>query len=188
MKTERTLYQSMMRVLLVTALLLSVPLAAKLLTAEMGWSLFDFVLMGALIAGTGLAYELSTRNSSSISYRAAVGIALLGAFLLVWLNLAVGLIGSEDNPANALYIGVLVIAFAGALIARFRPGSMARAMLAAALGVAVIAAVAVAFRLGGAASGPAEILGVNAVFVALFAGSAALFRQAARAETTRRMA
>ena len=38
-----------------------------------------------------------TGNSA---YRAAVGVAIAAAFILVWMNLAVGIIGSEDNPAN----------------------------------------------------------------------------------------
>ena len=29
------------------------------------------------------------------------------ALILVWMNLAVGIIGSEDNLANLMYIGVL---------------------------------------------------------------------------------
>lgn len=180
MKTDRTMYQSTMRVLLATALLLSIPLVAKLFTDEMAWDLFDFVVMGALIAGTGLTYELATRMSSNVAYRAAVGVALSGVFLLVWINLAVGIIGSEDHPANVMYLGVLAVAFLGAVFARFQPRGMARAMFAAALAQALVAVIALIFRLGGPASGPAEILGVNGIFIVLFVGAALLFRQAAR--------
>ncbi len=52
-----------------------------------------------------------------MAYRFAVGVALAAAFLLVWMNLAVGLIGSEDNPANLMYFGVLAVGFIGAIIA-----------------------------------------------------------------------
>lgn len=180
MSTDRTTYQSTIRVLLGTAIVLSTPLAAKLFTDEMAWDLFDFVFMGLLLAGTGLTYELATRTSSSIAYRAAVGLAVAAAFLLVWINLAVGSIGSEDNPANAMYLGVLAVAFLGAIFARFQPRGMARTMFAAASAQALIAVIALIFRLGGAASGPAEILGVNGMFVVLFIGSAALFREVAR--------
>jgi hypothetical protein len=53
------------------------------------------------------------------AYRAAVGVAIAAAFILVWMNLAVGIIGSEDNPANLMYGGVLAIGIIGAVIARF---------------------------------------------------------------------
>lgn len=186
MKTDRTLYQSTIRVLLATALLLSIPLMAKLFSDEMAWDLFDFVFMGALVAGTGLTYELATRVSSNIAYRAAVGVALTGMFLLVWINLAVGIIGSEDHPANAMYVGVLAVALLGAIIARLQPRGMARAMFATALAQALVTVIALVLRLGGAASGPVEILGVNGMFIALFVGSAALFQAAARGGPERR--
>src|SRR5690606_4961860 len=58
----------------------------------------------------------------------------------VWVNLAVGMLGSEADPANLLFVGVLTVAALGSLVAAFRPAGMARAMLATALaqlGVAV---------------------------------------------------
>jgi hypothetical protein len=71
--------------------------------------------------GTGLAYELAVRMSSDTAYRAAAGIALAAAFILIWVNLAVGIIGSEDELANLMYFGVLAVGIIGALIARFQP-------------------------------------------------------------------
>lgn len=188
MKTDRTMYQSTIRVLLATAFLLSIPLVAQLFTDEMAWTLSDFIFMGAIVAGTGLTYELATRTSRNLAYRAAVGVALAGVFLLVWMNLAVGLIGSEDNPANAMYLGVIAVVVLGAILARFQPRGMARTMFAAAFALALVAVVALIFRLGGPASGPAEILGVNGMFIVLFVGAALLFRQAAGRGAERRAA
>jgi hypothetical protein len=37
------------------------------------------------------------------AYRAGVGISVGAAFILVWMNLAVGVFGTEDNPLNLLY-------------------------------------------------------------------------------------
>ena len=80
-----------------------------------------------------------TGNSA---YRAAVGVALAAAFILVWVNLAVGIIGSEDNPANVMYGGVLAVGIIGAIIARFQPHGMARALVATALAQALVAVIA----------------------------------------------
>ena len=78
----------------VVALLLLVPLVRMQFTEEVNWDLFDFALMGALLFGTGLAYELLTKKASkTTAYRVAVGVALAAAFLLVWVQGAVGIIG-----------------------------------------------------------------------------------------------
>ena len=117
------------------------------------------------------------------AYRAAVGVALAAAFLLVWINLAVGVIGDSGDLANLMYIGVLAIGIIGAIIARFRPPGMARALFATALAQALVAVIALIFGLGSPWSPPAEILALNGFFVALFVGSALLFRHAGRERT-----
>jgi hypothetical protein len=117
------------------------------------------------------------------AYRFAVGVALAAAFILVWLNLAVGVMGTEDDLANLMYIGVLAVGIIGAIIARFRPHGMARALFATALAQALVAVIALIFGLGSPWSGPGEILALNGFFVSLFLGSAWLFRNAAREQT-----
>jgi hypothetical protein len=79
-----------------------------------------------------------------------------------------------------MYVGVLAVGIVGAIIARFRPHGMARALFATALAQALVAAIALIAGLGLPWSGPAEILVLNGFFIALFAGSAWLFRRAAR--------
>ncbi|MCI0605272.1 hypothetical protein L0156_19980 [bacterium] len=49
------------------------------------------------------------------------------------MNLAVGLIGNEENLANLMYIGVLAVGLISTAIARLEPGGMARALFAMAL-------------------------------------------------------
>ncbi len=117
------------------------------------------------------------------AYQAAVGVALAAAFILVWLNLAVGVIGTEDDLANLMYVGVLAVGIVGATIARFRPHGMARALFATALAQALVALIALIFGLGLPWSPPVEILALNGFFVALFVGSALLFRHAGREQT-----
>jgi GNAT superfamily N-acetyltransferase len=117
------------------------------------------------------------------AYRAAVGVALAAAFILVWMNLAVGVIGTEDDLANLMYVGVLAVGIIGAIVARFRPHGMARALFATALAQALVAGIALIFGLGLPWSPPLEILALNGFFVALFVGSAMLFRHAGREQT-----
>ena len=148
--------------------------------ADGGWRL-------AALWGRTLPEVLSTavKERSRImmarnAYRAAVGIALATAFLLVWLSLGVGVIGADGDPANVLYAGVLAVGVIGAIVAHLRPHGMARALFATALAQALVAATALIFGLGAPWSPPAEIVLLNAFFVALFVGSAMLFRYAAR--------
>ena len=171
---------------LATAFILLLPLLAMRFTDEVDWSVADFALAGALLFGTGLAYELVARKARNFAYRLAVGVALATALLLVWTNLAVGLIGSEDEVANLMYAGVLAVGTTGALVARFQPRGMARALLATALAQALVAAVALIagmHRYPG--SSVAEILYVNGFFAALWAGSALLFQRASATGSNR---
>ena len=158
-------------------------LTAMQFTEEMTWSPFDFAFAGTLLFGTGLVFELITRRATSTSYRAAVGIAVLAGMLLVWVNLAVGIIGSEDNPTNVLYLGVLAILILGSLLVRFRSQGMARTMFVTALAQLVVPLVALLVwtpefsTLDGLLEG-LRVVGVTGLFVVLWAAAGVLFRQA----------
>ena len=165
------------------AVLLLLPLLAMQVSDEVQWGPLDFVVMGALLFGTALAFDLAVRRSGSWTYRLAAGVALAAAFLLIWINLAVGIIGDEGEAANLLYLGVLAVGIGGALLARFEAAGMARAMMLAAIAVAVVGVVALAAGWG--ATGPRwplDVAGLTVFFAAMFGGSAWLFRQAARAK------
>ncbi len=123
--------------------------------------------------------NMSDRNA----YRFAAGVALAAALLLVWLSLGVGIIGADGDPANTMYFGVVGVGIIGAIVARFRPHGMARALFATALAQALVAVIALIFGLGLPWSPPVEILILNGFFVALFVGSALLFRHAGRGRT-----
>jgi hypothetical protein len=158
------------------ALLLLLPLVAMQFTEEMAWGLGDFVIFGTMLFVACGTYELAARVTGNNAYRAAVGVALAAAFLLVWMNLAVGLIGSEDNPANLMYGGVLAVGLMGAIIARFQPHGMARALVGMALAQALVALIALSAGWGSA-------LILTGIFVALWLTSAGLFRKAAREQS-----
>jgi len=174
--------KNIIRIALGTAFILLLPLLAMLFTNQVVWDLTDFIVAGALIFGTGLAYELVARKAGTRAYRVAVGMALAAALLLVWMNLAVGIIGSEDNPVNLMYFGVLAIGILGATIARLRPQGMARALFVTALAQALVPVITLIIEKPQVTSveasmGVSGVLGLNAFFVMMFIGSALLFRR-----------
>lgn len=175
--------KSILRLAIVTACILLVPFVAMQFSDEMKWGLGDFVFAGTLIFGAGLTYELVAKRKGSSAYRFAVGLAVATALLLVWLNLAVGIIGSEDNPVNVMYVGVLVVGIVGATIARLQPRGMARALFATAIAQMLVPVIAlIAWR----SLIPASIVGVfvlNGLFGALFVSSGLLFQRASATST-----
>ncbi len=184
MKTGNTAYKAAVGIALATGFILLLPLLAMQFTDEVVWDLADFAIAGVLLFGAGFTYKLSAIKVSNTVYRSAVGLTLATAFILFWVNGAVGIIGNEENPVNLMYVGVLAIGIIGSIVARFQPHGMARALFATALAqalVAVIALIVGKHRYPG--SSVSEILILNGFFVALFLGSARLFRNAARERT-----
>ena len=156
------------------ALLILLPLVAGA-----PWTVGDYVFAIVLILSVGLPLELVMRKTGDRAYRAGAILALFTAFLLIWVNGAVGIIGSETEDVNLLYYGVLLIGVVGALAARFRPRGMMVAMAATALAQAAVAVGALLAGLAATAhGGVTEVVLVNGFFVALWAGSAVLFRAA----------
>ena len=165
----------------VVALILMIPLVAMQFTGEVNWDLFDFVVMGGLLFGVGLAYELVARRSGKTVYRIAFGVGLVTAFLLAWVNGAVGIIGSENQPANLMYGAVFAVGVIGSLVARFKPRGMAHTLFAAALVQLSVPVIALIIwpQISWGGAGLVGVFVLNAFFAALFVVSALLFRHAA---------
>lgn len=161
--------------------LLILPAVAMRFTTEVAWTPTDFVLAGVFLGGAGALVELVMRSSRNLAYRGGACLAVLTGLLLVWVTGAVGIIGSEDHPANLFYGAVLAVAAVGSVLARFRPGGMAMT-----LGMA--AAVQLAIGIIAAASGWGSslpnwwqaIVGATGVFTLMWTTAALLFRQAAQ--------
>jgi hypothetical protein len=81
-------------IVLTVVLLLFVPLIAMQFTAEVNWSLSDFVVAGILLFGTGLLCELVMRKAKKIQYRIIICGIIVLMLLLIWLELAVGIFGT----------------------------------------------------------------------------------------------
>jgi hypothetical protein len=171
--------KSLLPVLIVPTCMTLIPLAAMILKADgWAWSPADFVIGWVLIAAVVLAFQFITSKTGSFVYRVAAGIGLGTGFLLIWVNGAVGLIGSEDNPANLLYGGVIIVGAIGAVIARLEPMGMARALFATALAQFLVPMLALILWRTDFSPGVAQVFGLNFVFVLLFTGAALLFRYA----------
>ena len=120
-------------------------------------------------------------NKQTTAYRTAVGVAVGTALFLLWGMGAVGVIGSEGDRADLMYFGVLAIGISGAVVARFRPDGMARAMSVTAAATFLVGVIALMLGKHEAEySSVLEIMGLSLMFATLFAGSAWLFRSAAR--------
>ena len=155
-------------------LLLLLPAVAMQFTREVQWTALDFIVMGALLTIACALYELGAWLSGDWVYRMAFGLAVATGFLTVWVNLAVGMLGSEQDIINLMFAGVLCIAAVGAVLARFRVRGIAWAMFATA--VAQLTAVGIALPMGFA---PHE-LSLTALFALPWLVSGLLFRFAAR--------
>lgn len=184
MNTEQNLSKAFTYPAIATGLLLLIPFIAMKFSEDVVWTLSDFILAGIMIFGTGITYTLVTRKSEEMAYRVAVGFALFTGLFLIWSNLAVGLIGSENNEFNSLYFLVIGVGIMGAFIARFKAAGLMLTLLAMAATQAIIT---VAAFFTGMADVPEssvyEILAVNGFFITLFVVAAMLFRYAAQEES-----
>ncbi len=164
---------------LATALILMIPFLGR-----WPWSQFDFVFAATLLFGTGSAFVLIARKAKSNTYRLAVGLGLLAAFLLFWVNNAVGIIGDpEDGTAdlpNLLYMGVLAIGFFGAIISRFKARGMAKTLFAAAIAQFAVPVIMLILnpQVLNDAPGLIGVFILNSFFAMMFVGSGILFKQA----------
>lgn len=181
MKSETMARRWTVDVALVAALVL---VAGGVLAGGSDPELMSLLVLPVIIIGAMVAYI--TTQSHSATYRWAVRVALGAGFILFWMIGAGGILGTDDHhPADLLYMGVLAAGIVGAILARFQPDGMARALFATALVqmlVPVIALIAGMHRspIRSDPSGIAWTLLLNGVFAALFVGSALLFRKAAR--------
>lgn len=152
--------------------LLALPAVAMQFTDEVNWSIGDFIAMGVMIGGAGLLLEIAVRLSGHWAYRAGALVAVLTSFFIIWVNLAVGIIGSEDNDLNLMFVGVLGTAMGGTIIAGFGARGMRNAMVATAGAQLVVAIVAAAYGY--------NIVPISIGLAGLWLMAAALFGRAAR--------
>lgn len=117
--------------------------------------------------------------TNQAAYRSGLAVAAATALFLLWGMGALGIVGVEGDPADLMYLAVLAIGLAGAIVAGLRPEGMARSMFVTAGATVLVGLVALALGKHQAEySSVLEILGLAGMFAALFAVSGMLFRKA----------
>lgn len=71
--------------------ILLLPLIGMQFSSEVNWGQEDFMVIGTLLVGGGLAYALISRLTHNTARRIAIGITITAIIALIWIELAVGL-------------------------------------------------------------------------------------------------
>ncbi|MCG5644386.1 hypothetical protein MCN98_06475 [Flavobacteriaceae bacterium LSUCC0859] len=75
-------------------LLLLIPLFGNIFSKQVNWSLFDFIVMGVLLGLTGLSIHFIIEKLRNKTFKIVTIIFALIIFLIIWVELAVGVFGS----------------------------------------------------------------------------------------------
>jgi hypothetical protein len=106
---SKTTSRPAVRIALVTGLILLVPLVGMLVTNDVNWGVFDFVLAGVLLGGAGLLLDaLTARKAGNLVYQGfaiAIGVAAI-------------VLGEADDAPGLVGFGCLLIAGTVALAVR----------------------------------------------------------------------
>lgn len=111
-------------------------------------------------------------------YRLGLGLAVASLLFLFLAIGALGLIGEGGRP-DRMYLAVFATALLGAIIARLRPRGMALALAATALAQVVIGLIALAVYRDHPGASVVDLVGLNAMYAALFGAAGWLFWRAA---------
>lgn len=74
--------------------LLLIPFIAMFFTPQVNWSLFDFLVAGSLLVGTGLIIEFFIKRIKSMKLRWLLLILTLLLLSIIWVELSVGIFDS----------------------------------------------------------------------------------------------
>ncbi len=73
---------------------LLIPFVAMQFTDEVNWTIFDFMVAGVLLFGTGLFFEWILRKVKNRRNVVLFSVLLFLVLLVVWIDLAVGIFGT----------------------------------------------------------------------------------------------
>ena len=89
MRNKRLLF-----IIIICILLLLIPLIVMQFTEEVQWAAMDFLVAGILLLGAGLIFDLILRKITNHRSRVTLILLLILVFILIWLELAVGILGT----------------------------------------------------------------------------------------------
>ena len=81
-------------ILFIVIILLLIPIIAMQFSDEVNWGIFDFIVAGVLLFGTGLIFELILRKVKTKKSQIATTVILFILLILIWVELAVGIFGT----------------------------------------------------------------------------------------------
>ena len=79
-------------ILAAIAAILLLPWLAMQYSDAVQWTMFDFIVASILLLTTGISCEIVLRKAKSRKRKIALCMAVLILFLLIWIELAVGII------------------------------------------------------------------------------------------------
>ena len=87
-------YKRHILIVAIVSLLLLIPLISMQFTDEVNLTLIDFIVAASLLLSTGFSLNFVIRHIKNTHYRIALSLATFIVFLLIWVELAVGIFGT----------------------------------------------------------------------------------------------
>jgi hypothetical protein len=166
-------------VALVPLALLLLPFTGQLTVEGWNWTWHDFLFAWVVFSVATFVFRLIvSRKFANLAYKAGAALAVLTGFLVFWVTAAVQIIGDE-NPANLLYLGVILIGLGGVGLARFQPRGMANAAYATAAAMFLVPVIGFLVAPADFSPGVVPVFFLNGCFVLMFVISGLLFRYSA---------
>lgn len=150
------------------------------LTGQLNWGAGDFIFVAVIFFGGLSAYRFVAGQGHGRVFHLAVALSLITALSMIWITLAVGIIGSEDNQANIMYVVVLGIGLLGSIIARFRAPGMKWTMVWVTIAQFAVTILAYTIWKPETEEHVFSTAILNLFYVMLFLSSAVLFHRARR--------
>lgn len=87
-------YKRQLLILAIVGTTLLVPMIGMNFSNEVNWSFFDFIVAGTLLLSSGFLLDFTARKISKTKYRVIVFITIISVLLFIWIELAIGVIGT----------------------------------------------------------------------------------------------
>lgn len=173
--------KTFLRPLLITLGILVLPLIGELTVESWNWGPSGFLFMGVLLFVTFLMIELLAKQSSNTLYKIAVALTTLTTFGIIYVNLAVGIIG-DGNNTSAMYFLVVPVGFLGLAVSRLKAKGLSVTAFCMAAVVLLVPTVALLLKdpYIQEEPGPLKVFILSGIIAASYIVAGLLFRRADR--------